>query len=457
MFRVEKKKKELYYKGVAHVTFNPETQGVVRVHLIPPKYTVFSVKPAVIIVNGNYILPIRSGWYILLYHYLEEVNKIGKRYFNKDESSLVVKNTISRTREVYKNVTEAELYEDLKKILNTLNGIGTNNLKKYEGDYLKLKDYSAYMTAPHRIDLMISAMTKNNEWNCTNNCLHCYAAGQFQSGQKELDTAKWKEVIDICRKNRVPQLTFTGGEPTMRKDLAELIEYSSWFITRLNTNGTLLTAELCEKLLKASLDNIQITLYSNEGSIHNILVGAETFAKTEEGIKNALKAGLDVSINTPLCALNKNYIATLEYLNNLGVKYVTCSGIIKSGNAKNENSKLAALLPDELEEILKQAKTFCKKNGMDINFTLPGCVEEQKLKNIGFVPPMCGACLSNMAIAPDGSVMPCQSWLDENSNLGNILNTDWKKIWNNSLCKSIRRKKENALNKCLLPSRRTNK
>lgn len=32
----------------------------------------------------------------------------------------------------------------------------------------------------------------------------------------------------------------------------------------------------------------------------------------------------------------------------------------------------------------------------------------------------CGGCLSNMAIAPDGSVMLCQSWLKENSDLGNV-------------------------------------
>ena len=46
---------------------------------------------------------------------------------------------------------------------------------------------------------------------------------------------------------------------------------------------------------------LQITLYSSDRETHNQLVGANNFDKTVEGIRNALDAGLNVSINTPLC------------------------------------------------------------------------------------------------------------------------------------------------------------
>ena len=52
--------------------------------------------------------------------------------------------------------------------------------------------------------------------------------------------------------------------------------------------------------------------------------------------------------------------------------------------------------------------------------------------------PACGACLSNMAITPDGNVVPCQSWLGKNSSLGNILKKKWKHIWESPKCKKIR-------------------
>ena len=44
-----------------------------------------------------------------------------------------------------------------------------------------------------------------------------------------------------------------------------------------------------------------------------------------------------------------------------------------------------------------------------------------------------------MAVAPNGDVMPCQSWLGEKASLGNILDVSWKKIWKSKKCKKIRK------------------
>ena len=80
------------------------------------------------------------------------------------------------------------------------------------------------MTAPHGMDLMVSAMTKaDGGWNCNLQCRHCYAAGQPEAEGKELNTEQWKKIIDRLKIAGVPQVTFTGGEPTLRRDLAELV------------------------------------------------------------------------------------------------------------------------------------------------------------------------------------------------------------------------------------------
>ena len=60
---------------------------------------------------------------------------------------------------------------------------------------------------------------------------------------------------------------------------------------------------------------------------------------------------------------------------------------------------------------------------MELSFTSPGWIDEKDLKELKLDIPACGACLSNMAVAPDGNVMPCQSWLGQNASLGNILKT----------------------------------
>lgn len=81
------------------------------------------------------------------------------------------------------------------------------------------------------------------------------------------------------QKAQIPQVTFTGGEPTMREDLCELIKAARWFITRLNTNGVRLTKEYCKALAEAELDNVQITFYSSDRNIHNRLTGSDYFEK----------------------------------------------------------------------------------------------------------------------------------------------------------------------------------
>ncbi len=427
-----------HFSGVKHVTLNPGREGVVRVHMIPPRLRLVGTAPSVIILNGQDILPINTSWAILLSIFIDEMQPYdGKDVFDSDWEAVIVK-TIAKMRGIYRRVKEKTIRDDLWRIINTLDDVANGREPTEKIGALTLSEYARHMNAPHRMDLMISSLSKSGNWNCNNKCLHCYAAHQELSGADELTTEGWKKVIDKCRAAGIPQITFTGGEPTLRRDLTELVGYSKWFISRLNTNGICLTPELCSALCEASLDSVQVTLYSHKSQIHNLLVGAESWEKTVAGIKNAVSAGLNVSINTPLCTLNKDYAETLRFVKELGVRYISCSGLILTGNAQNEASVSTQLGEDALYDVLKDAYTYCKKNCMDISFTSPGWLPEERLREIGFKTiPSCGACLSNMAVAPDGTVIPCQSWLS-GPGLGNILASPWHEIWNSAKCRDIR-------------------
>lgn len=450
-------KERKFYKEnlteVLHTTLNPYEPGVVRIHLIPAKYQPLKVNPSVVILNGKDILPINLAWTILLAIFIKQVNNYKGKEVTDEELKEVVEKTLDEIQKVYKHPCREILKKDLNRILSVFIDIAEGKVPDEKIGQLSIGKYSKKMKAPHRIDLMISSMTKNGHWNCNQKCLHCYAAGQTYSDTKELSTEEWKKIIDKCKEVSIPQLTFTGGEPTKRADLVELIEYSKWFITRLNTNGVLLTKELCNELYNASLDSVQVTFYSANKEEHNKLVGANNFDKTVEGIKNAIEAGLPISINTPLCSLNKNYKETLKFLNEMGIKYVSCSGLIITGNATKEESKETQLSEEELYNILKEATEYAKENLMEISFTSPGWLKEKKIKELGLDIPSCGACLSNMAVAPDGEVVPCQSWLGKDAGLGNILQTEWKKIWNNPKCKKIRKYSAKTLGICPLKER----
>lgn len=423
---------------VLHTTLDPEGPGVIRIHLIPPSYDV-DEEPinSVVILNGQDILPVNVSWTVLLAEFIKEVNTYAGREITEKDTSDIIEKTSKNVSRIFPFVPRFVFKNDISRIMNTFVQIAYGNEPEEDIEPMSLKDYAKFMKAPHRMDLMVSAMVKDGNWHCNQKCIHCYAAGQEQANESELSKDEWKNIIDKLKAACIPQITFTGGEPTMRDDLFELIDYSRWFITRLNTNGIKLTADYCEKLKSVSLDSLQITFYSSDEEIHNNLVGASQYKATLEGIKNALAAGISTSINTPLCTLNRDYLKTLEFLHELGVRYVTCSGLITTGNALGEKSESLQLTKEQISDILTGAVDFCFKNGMEISFTSPGWAVEGLCEKLGINTPSCGACLSNMAITPGGNVVPCQSWLSKDI-LGNMLKDKWEDIWNSTVCRERR-------------------
>lgn len=437
------------YNEVMHTTLNPEGPGVVRIHLIPPKYDEKDIAESVAIVNGQDIIPVGASWSVILCELIKNVNRYSGQPIRDDDVNVIVDDTVRNVKRVYPFITKSRLKSDILKIMTTFKEIAYNEETTEPIGYLSMGEYASYMRAPHRMDLMVSAMTVDGNWHCNQKCIHCYAAGQEHSEEKELTTEDWKDILDKLRDNLIPQVTFTGGEPTMRADLFELIEHARWFVTRLNTNGIKLTKEYCKRLTEVSLDSIQITFYSNDKAIHNTLVGAEQYDNTVAGIENAVAAGLNVSVNTPLCVTNKDYVKTLEFLHEKGVIYVTCSGLITTGNATSKESEKLQLSTDEIKQVLKEATEFCFAHGMEISFTSPGWIEKSFFEEIGINTPTCGACLSNMAITPSGNVVPCQSWLS-GSTLGNINVDKWEDIWNTRFCMDARNYSALMLGECPL-------
>lgn len=432
---------------VYHTTLDPNGPGVARIHLVPPK----RVKPGipwVVIINGYSVLPLQTTWAILLKEFMSILNQTDGKAVTEEEIKILIDKTVKRVKAIFSDAEEKEIKADLKDIVSVLQDVARGKEPQAEIGFLTLSEYGKDMKAPHRMDLMISSMEKKGCWNCNQKCLLCYAGNEKLAVVDELSTEDWYRIIDKCKEANIPALTFTGGEPTIREDLVNLIAYSSWFVTRLNTNGIRLSKELCKQLYKANLDSVQVTLYSHDRDIHNRMVGGNHFDETINGIKNAVEAGLDVSINTPLCSINADYANTMRFAHSLGVNYFSCSGVIPAGNAVIDK-EINRLSSEEIYQSVKEAYEYAKDNDLEISFTSPGWISKERLKAMKIVVPSCGACLSNMAIAPNGEVIPCQSWLFDDG-LGNILTTDFKKIWNSKKCKKQRKFAMDNLEVCAL-------
>lgn len=433
----ERRYRRAHLDCVRHITLDPKGPGVVRIHMIPPRDETPDA-PFLLLLNGAALVPLNLSWAIMLANLMDQLQAYEGQELEERQWEALLTAAVEETHRTYPRTKRQTLAADMHLMLTSLIAIAQGREPEAEVGLLTLADYAPEMTAPHRMDLMVSAMEKDGAWHCNQKCLHCYAAGQPMGETPELSTDQWKTALELLRKANIPQVTFTGGEPTLRSDLVELVRAAEWFVTRLNTNGRALTPELCAGLYDASLDSVQVTLYSAEGNIHNQLVGVNGFNDTVQGIRHAVEAGLIVSVNTPLCSLNTHYADTLRFAHSLGVRYATCSGLIPSGSACGQESRATALTPGELTDILRQAAETARELGMELDFTSPGWLDEETLRELGLnLIPSCGACLSNMAVTPDGKVVPCQSWLSD-APLGDLLHDDWADIWDSPRCAAIR-------------------
>lgn len=288
--------------------------------------------------------------------------------------------------------------------------------------------FSTQLTAPYRMDLALT-------YRCNNDCSHCYNARPRTF--TEMDTAGWKKVIDRVWDLAIPHIVFTGGEPTLRNDLPELIAYAEakGLITGLNTNGIRLSSpDYTNSLVSAGLDHVQITLESHLPDIHDAMVHhTGAWEQTSRGISNALNSRLYVMTNTTMLQINTPTLeGTLDYLARLGVTTIGLNSLIYSGRGKNSNNGLEER---ELEPYLTLAKAHVNRTGQKLIWYTPTryCHFDPVTQELGIKG--CSAARYNMCVEPDGSVLPCQSYY---VSLGNILNDTWESIWQHPLSLSIR-------------------
>ena len=237
------------FDEVLHTTLSPDGPGAIRIHLIPPKKEENALNPSIAIINGTDIIPVNFAWAVILAEMIREINKFDGKEIGENDVQSILEKTAENVKQIIPFLSRKRISEDIQTIYTTIRQIAYREPVTTEVNYMSIGEYEEYMNAPHRMDVMVSAMTKNGKWHCNQKCVHCYAAGQTLSDEEELSTEEWKKILDKCREAGIPQVTFTGGEPTMREDLMELIRYARWFISRLNTNGIKLTEDYCRKLL----------------------------------------------------------------------------------------------------------------------------------------------------------------------------------------------------------------
>lgn len=337
---------------------------------------------------------------------------------------------------ILENVPEIQAIDTLTHVFKVSKTQAKNDFASFQDDFCELIDpngacpihemdlevtlpFSARPSAPYRMDLAIT-------YRCNNDCHHCY--NQPQRKGVELSTSEWKSAISRLWDIGIPHIVFTGGEPTLRQDLCELIQFAQQTgqVTGLNTNGRRLSdASFVKQLVDAGLDHVQITLESHDQTIHDQMVNAQgAWLQTVQGIRNVLDSPLYLMTNTTLLKQNSPSLsATLQFLAETGVPTVGLNALIHSGRGKTVGT---GLHERELPQLLEMARDITEKRDQRLIWYTPTeyCQFDPMQLELGVKG--CTAALYNMCIEPDGSVIPCQSFYES---LGNILSDSWDSIW----------------------------
>ncbi len=210
-------------------------------------------------------------------------------------------------------------------------------------------------------------------WELTRACLlackHCRAKAQKKRHPDELTTEEAYRVVDQLKEfgEPYPLLVLTGGDPLMRDDVFDIIEYATKSRIRVAIafSGTkLATKDKLEKLKEAGVSRIAISLDGSNEEIHDFFRGVGgTFETSLEILEMARELEISRQINTTVTTFNMH---DLPNIMRIGIEYQVALWdiffIVPTGRAKVEYMPSA----QEFEDVLNFLYDVSKKTPLNV-------------------------------------------------------------------------------------------
>jgi len=244
-------------------------------------------------------------------------------------------------------------------------------------------------------------------WNLTYKCnLECTYCGFWERKTEELDTKGLFHMADELEENGTKFVSFTGGEPFLRKDLKDIIDYckNKGMNVVINTNGLLLKKQI-EKI--KNVDEVQLSL-DGPKEINDAVRGKGDHDKVIEAIEACKQQGLNVGIS---CVISKHNCAHISYMLDFGKKYNV--GVYfhpaDQNHSGDSNKKITDMcVVDDFKKAISTIIDEKSKGHKHINNTLAG------LKHLSHWPEstkiFCFLKLIGCFIEPDGSIFICDNF-----------------------------------------------
>jgi len=259
-------------------------------------------------------------------------------------------------------------------------------------DFERVSPYSTHLGAPLRLDCALTYR------------LPAGATAEYAPTKRvdrELNTAEWAQILDKAWQVGVPHVTFTGGEPTLREDLVELIRHAEGLgqVCGLLTDGSRLSENTyLDQLLQSGLDHVLLILQPGR-------------ADSWKALENIIPADLFVTVHLTVTHENAaQAVAHLEKLASLGCKSLSLSFA--------DRGISAAILSNTASSL-----------GLALKFDLPVpySADNPVSRETAHDAVSDGAGNAWLYVEPDGDVLPAQGMAG--NVLGNLLRDPWEKIY----------------------------
>jgi 12,18-didecarboxysiroheme deacetylase len=310
-------------------------------------------------------------------------------------------------------------------------------------------------------------------WNvtrrCNLKCIHCYSSSQNVRYGYELKTEEGKKLIANLAEFGSPVILFSGGEPLLRRDLPELIQFAvdKGMRAVISTNGTLITKERAAVFSKMGLSYVGVSIDGMKAT-HDRFRGVKgAFDASLRGIKNCQDAGIKVGVRFTITGKNYTEIpAIFDFIEKENIPRACFYHLVYSGRGSalieedlshEETRKVVDLIMDRTRDLFERGmpkEILTVDNHADGPYVYLRLLKEdpERAKDVLELLKMNEGNSSGRGIGCvswDGEVYADQFW--RNISFGNVRKRPFSEIWtdtSNELMAQLKDRKSHVKGRC---------
>ena len=266
---------------------------------------------------------------------------------------------------------------------------------------------------------------------CNLACVHCLSSSGKRD-PRELTTQQCKDIIDELERMQVFYVNIGGGEPTVRPDFWELVDYATAHHVgvKFSTNGVRITPEVAARLAASDYVDVQISLDGATAEVNDAVRGAGSFAMAIRALENLADAGFkDAKISV---VVTRHNVDQLDEFAALAARYGATLRITRLRPSGRGADVWDELHPTAEQQVQLYDWLVAKGDRVltgDSFFHLSGLGEPGALAGLN----LCGAGRVVCLIDPVGDVYACPFAIHDRFLAGNILSDGgFDNVWKNA-------------------------